>query len=300
VATFSNTESTFGLTSIRNGYWTGTWTPRVRLNTFATATINAVEVGSNFTGKVSTTGTIGDVPDLPIIALGGVVGTASYVSSPAPGTLISIFGSNLSEKVEQAATLPLPTRLGDTKVLVDGVDIPLSFVSPGQINGQLPYDLPKNGAHQLVVMRGTTISTPEAFAALAAQPAVFTVAGTGNGQGHVYRITQDQRQILAAPSSPVSEGDVLTIYASGLGDVDPPLAAGEPAPLGHLESTVKQARVFIGGVEASVLFSGLTPGFAGLYQLNAIVPKSVTPGDSVPLLVTIAGQISRPVTIATR
>ncbi|MBZ5595662.1 MAG: hypothetical protein LAP39_25770 [Acidobacteriia bacterium] len=94
-------------------------------------------------------------------------------------------------------------------------------------------------------------------------------------------------------------GDVIVVYCAGLGTVTAPVASGAAAPADPLSRTVTPV-VTIGGLPAQVMFSGLTPGYAGLYQVNAVVPAGVTPGDDVPLVLTIAGQASPAVTIAVR
>jgi uncharacterized protein (TIGR03437 family) len=80
--------------------------------------------------------------------------------------------------------------------------------------------------------------------------------------------------------------------------VTPPVAAGSPAPLTSTSHTVNPVTVTIGGVPANVFFAGLTPGSIGLYQVNATVPSGVAPGNQVPVVLTAAGQQSKPVTIA--
>jgi len=181
--------------------------------------------------------------------------------------------------------------------LFGGRALPLSFAAPGQINAQVPYALPK-GNYQLIVARGTTISTPVSVAVLDTQPGIFTTNSSGSGQGHVYKITAAHDQVLADAASPVKAGDVLTIYCSGLGEVTPGgVDAGSAAPLGTLESAVNPVTATIGGIPATVLFAGLTPGFTGLYQVNLTVPEGVPPGSAVPILLTGAGIASAPVTI---
>jgi uncharacterized protein (TIGR03437 family) len=89
------------------------------------------------------------------------------------------------------------------------------------------------------------------------------------------------------------------IYCTGLGAVTPPVPAGVPAPASPL-SEATGVSVTIGGVAANASFAGLSPGFAGLYQINAVVPSGVTPGSQVPVVLSVAGQTSPPVTMAIR
>jgi len=82
--------------------------------------------------------------------------------------------------------------------------------------------------------------------------------------------------------------------------VNPPVAAGAAAPSSPLSVTGNPVSVLMGGREAQVLFAGLAPGFAGLYQVNAVVPAGVSPSNDTPVTLTVAGQTSPPVTFAVR
>ena len=144
--------------------------------------------------------------------------------------------------------------------------------------------------------KGSTVSSPEPVAVAAAQPAVFTVNQLGTGQAVV---TVIRTASLADAGHPAKAGDVIVIYCGGLGEVRPPVASGAAAPASPQSQTALPA-VTIGGKPAEVLSSGLIPHFAGLYQVNAIVPGGVNPGDDVPLVLTIAGQTSPTVTMAVR
>ena len=299
IASFTNGDPPLGLISTQDGKWSATWTPGAKTNSNLVVTVDAQTFTPALKGTTSVSGASTPNPSVPIVSLGGVVGTASYVSSPAPGTLISIFGSQLADDLLSATTLPLPTQLLSTQVILGGVNIPLVFVSANQINAQLPYKLPSKATYPMIVQRGTAISTPQSIAVNDGQPAVFTLDQSGGGQGHIYKITPDGAQVLAAPGAAVTAGDVVTIYCSGLGEVTPAtVIAGSPAPLDVLENTANKVTASIGGVFTPVLFAGLTPGFVGLYQVNLTIPANVTPSDTTPLVLTVAGQASKPVTMA--
>jgi adhesin/invasin len=106
---------------------------------------------------------------------------------------------------------------------------------------------------------------------------------------------------LAQPGTPASIGETVVIYCTGLGAVTPAVKEGSPAPsTPPLSTTVNQVTVTIGGQAAFVAFSGLTPGYAGLYQINAVVPSGIATGDAVPVVLSVAGQTSPAVTIAVR
>ena len=168
----------------------------------------------------------------------------------------------------------------------------------GQINAILPYDIPVNTTLQLIVSNGPAISVPEPVVIAPAQAAVFTKDLTGKGAGIVVGVKADGTQFLVDAANPLREGDVAVIYCAGLGAVSPAVPAGSAAPLTSLSSATNPVTATMGGQSAQVLFAGLAPGFAGLYQVNAIVPSGITPGNNVTLLLTSAGQTSSPVTVA--
>jgi uncharacterized protein (TIGR03437 family) len=131
----------------------------------------------------------------------------------------------------------------------------------------------------------------------AAQPAVYTQDQSGKGPGVIVNGSTNK---LIDASNPAAVGDVVVIYCNGLGAVNPSVQSGTPAPLtGPLSRTVNPLTVTIGGIDAQVNFAGLVPGYPDLYQANVMVPKGVA-GPAVPVVLTIAGQISPPVAIAVR
>jgi len=242
----------------------------------------------------------GDVqanPNAPVISPAGVVSSASYIAQAplAPGTLVSIFGSRLSDTQGSANSLPLPTQLAGTVALIAGQSVPLIYSSDGQVNAILPAELAVNAPQLLTMRRGNRLSVPERLNIGTAEPAIFSASQSGSGQA---AITLTGTRTLAAPGTPVAAGGVIEIYAAGLGAVSPPVPAGTAAPSSPLSFTANTVAVTIGGVPANVLFAGLAPGFTGLYQLNVVVPPGVSPGDAVPVVLTVAGESSPPVTIA--
>jgi uncharacterized protein (TIGR03437 family) len=164
----------------------------------------------------------------------------------------------------------------------------------------IPYGVQVNARQQMVIARGSSLSVAQGLTIAAASPGVFSTDGSGKGQGNIYVAQPDSTQTLADAGHPATAGDNIVIYCTGLGEVTPSLTAGAPAPVDHLTSTVNPVTVTIGGVAAQVQFAGLAPGFAGLYQVNAMVPNGVTPGPAVVLSLAAAGQLSSAVTMAVR
>jgi len=105
---------------------------------------------------------------------------------------------------------------------------------------------------------------------------------------------------VAGPAKPAIRGQAIIIYCTGLGAVTPEVTLGSPAPGSPLSQTVSPVTVEVGGKAAQVFFSGLSPGFTGLYQVNALVPADAATGDTVNLSIATGGQTSNVVTIAVR
>ena len=236
----------------------------------------------------------------PALAAQGVVNAASFASPGVvvPGALVSMFGTNLAEGMSVASELPLPVELGGVSARIGDRSLPLLAVTEGQINAMLPFDIPVGGAEQMIVRRAGQSSAPAEVRVAGAQPGIFTTDRSGRGQGVILGAAT---QAIADARNPVRAGDAIVIYCAGLGAVNPAVQAGKPAPSQEpLARTVSPARVMVGGRDAVVLFAGLAPGFVGLYQVNAVAPSGVAAGDAVPVVLTVDGQSSPPVTIAVR
>ena len=276
VASFSTGDPPLSLTSLRDGRWSATWQPRAS-GTQVTITGKAQQVSPALEGTQVIGGSLQANPTTPSIGAGGVVSAArSNGFQPlAPGSFISIYGTHFSSTVNVAAVLPFTTQLGSTQVVLGGRKLPLQYVSAGQINAIVTYDVPANSTQQVIVTNGTAISVPEPVLIASAQPAVFAVTKP-NGSN-------------VDTSNPARATDVLVIYCAGLGEVNPPVAAGSAA---GPSMTVNPVTVTLGGQQAGVAYAGLAPGFAGLYQVNATVPSGVKPADDVPLQISVLGQQS--------
>jgi uncharacterized protein (TIGR03437 family) len=214
--------------------------------------------------------------------------------------MAAMFGTRLATGVSAASSLPLPVRLGQTQVAIGGRNVPLFYAGDlgaySQVNGILPYGLAPNTSQQLVVRRAGRFAVGEVLIA-EAQPGVFTVDQSGGGRG--IAVHGSDPGVLVDAGNPATAGETIVIYCEGLGIVTPAIEAGSRSP-DSPPATASGVRVTIGGIEARVTFAGLTPGLAGLSQINAVVPAGVAPGDAVPLVVEAGGQSSRTVTIATR
>jgi uncharacterized protein (TIGR03437 family) len=290
-SSFTNGDGPLALLGIGNGMWSGTWVP-VHNAAGAGVRADAQVLNPLLNGTVQVTGQVALNPKVPIVGAGGVVSSGDYMGSPAQGLLVSIFGTALADGVVINGSLPLPQQLGSTSVYVSGVQVPLLYVSDSQVNAFIPYELAKNAPHQLIVVRGGAISVPVPITVFESQPAILATAGNGIGQGHVYKADALGNQTLADAQSPVTAGDIVVIYSVGLGSVNPPVKSGDPASFTTLSQATAPVAVSIGGQTAVVQFAGLTPGFSGLYQVNAVVPSGVTAGSKVPVTVSVSGSSS--------
>jgi len=233
----------------------------------------------------------------PSFIAAGAVDAASYRPALAPCGIFSIFGTGLAIGTEEAGSLPLPQTLASTQVLFDGKPTALFYASPTQINAQVPCELAGATTTQLQVsVLGT--ASPQVTVALApAAPGVFTVSQDGKGTAVVLHGLTYAPVTTADPARP---GEVVTLFATGLGPVNPFVPTGWPAPPQPLAMTANPVTVTLGSVPARVLFSGLAPGFAGLYQVNFEVPAGTARGDAVSLSVSVANTASSPVALPVR
>jgi uncharacterized protein (TIGR03437 family) len=235
----------------------------------------------------------------PAIFAGGVVSAASFAANAplAPGGFTSIFGANFAAGPSSAGSLPLVTTLGGTQAILAGEALPLFFTSSGQINAIIPYDIAPNATQQLIVQQNLAYSLPEPVTLAPAQPGVFTQDQSGMGIGVIVVVQPDGTQFEIDSSHAATAGDALVIYCAGLGAVNPLVATGSAAPTSSLAKTSNTVTVTIGNQPAQVLFAVLAPGFAGLYQVNVLVPSGITPAVNVPVILAQGGLASPPVTI---
>jgi uncharacterized protein (TIGR03437 family) len=227
--------------------------------------------------QVPVTFTVGASATTSIMGIGNAASGAQVF---APGELIAVYGGNLAPVTQSAATQPLPLNISGVSATVNGVSAPLWFVSPGQINLQIPYE--------------TTSGT-----------AVLGVNNNGQIASFTFPVSPTAPGIFAFQGSPVpypsgNPGQTLVCFITGDGDVTPTLVSGATPPPGTLFSQFPQPRqpisMTIGGEQARIVFNGIVTGLIGVTQVNFTVPADLPPGPQ-PVVVTVGGVSSVPVSL---
>ncbi len=211
-----------------------------------------------------------------------VVNAADGTAPVAPGGLISIFGQQMSPVNMATKEIPLPTALGESCLTVNGIPVPMLFVSSSQINGQLPFNV--DGAATMTLRTPGGISDNFYFVIYPAAPSIFRSGTAGPESGLATIVRADDNQ-LVTPTNPLHPNDSIVIYATGLGRTDPAVDSGLPSPADPLPSAIIVPQVTLGGTPLAVSYAGLVPGEVGVYQINAKLPLRVPQGVSVPLVI---------------
>jgi len=231
----------------------------------------------------------------PVIT--SIVNAANGTAPVAPGGLITVWGTNMSPVSLVASQVPLPTALGQSCLSVNGTPVPLLFVSSTQVNAQLPDNVLGPSTVSIHTPGGVSNSTH--FTVQPAAPAVFMSgsAGPTTGLATVVRAANNQ---LVTPTNPIRPGDTLVIYLTGMGLTTPGVIAGVPAPVSPLALASDVPTVTLGGSHLDIQYAGLAPGEIGVYQINAVVPGSVTQGLSEPLVINQGSAIGANTTLNER
>lgn len=271
----------------------------------ASATISGLFVGTrtvtvNYSGDANylpagpQTLTLTVILGTPVISSGGVVSAGGFTVRLSPGGLGAIFGTSLAGAAVSVSSLPLPTTLGGVQVLVNGIAAPLLYVSPAQINFQVPFEAPAGSPVTVQLVQGGQPGPTVTVTFTGYAPAVFTYQ---RAPGQLDPVIVHTDNTLVTPEKPAAPGEILTIYATGAGSLNNAPPSGAAAPTTPLATTRDLPTVTVGGASAIVQFSGLTPGFVGLLQINIQLPATLPAGPSLPLVITFPGASSAPVNL---
>jgi uncharacterized protein (TIGR03437 family) len=286
-------QTTIPMQALGNGTYSGTWVPREQSSavpvTFTALHSTLPPVSRTF--QVSTEPAAEGI-QLPVLATNGVVEGAGFTSNRplAPGGFISLFGSRFTTQAAGATQIPLERELGGVRVRVGNVDAPLHFVSPGQVNAVLPVEARPGAGVSIVVSANGRLTAPQTYLVAPAMPGIFI---NDAGVPAIRRfVSAGQPSQPVTPENPARIGDILEIFATGLGETDPPVASGDA--LQTASTVLNPVSVEIGGIGVPVLYQGLAPGFVGLYQVNVSVPDSVPIGDGLQIRLIQNGIVGNP------
>jgi uncharacterized protein (TIGR03437 family) len=237
----------------------------------------------------------------PTVSAGGVLNSASFDKTMpvAPGSLITIFGSNLASTTAVADSVPLSTELGNVSVTINGVSAPIHDISHqasfDQLNVQLPFET-LSGVAQLIVTNNHLSSASTPIQVGPFSPGIF-VFNAASGQQIAIAVNNADASLAAPAGSipgiathPAKAGDVLIIYANGLGTVTPAIKDGS-ASTDTTRNTDTKPVVLVGGMPVQVLFSGLST-FVGVNQINIMLPQGTPTGSAVPIQIQVGGLTS--------
>ena len=222
-------------------------------------------------------------------AQASVNGANQQTRNLAPGMIATMYaqGGKFADDTVVASTATLPRELADTQVLFNDSPVPLFFVSSGQINYQVPWSAqPGSDADVTVVKKSTGQVLASSLVRIdVVSPGFFTA--TSNGRGQISAINEDGT--VNSITNAIARGKIISFYGTGLGAVSNTPADGEPSPSSPL-AVGERPDVFINGRQVGttdVQFSGLAPGFVGLWQLNVKIPDAVPPGNAISVLVLL-------------
>jgi uncharacterized protein (TIGR03437 family) len=214
--------------------------------------------------------------------IGALTNAASYQQVNAPGMILTIFGTGLAPSSQAASAVPLPSDMAGVSVTINGLPAPFYYVSPGQLNLQIPYEAGVGPATLVVNNNGQTASQAFTIASLA--PGIFT----------------DENGVVV-PFGSAAPGDTITLYITGAGLVTPSVATGagpDPStPLANLPAPVQNTTMTVGGVAVdNITFVGIPWGLVGAVQVNYQVPSGLAPGPQ-PVVVSVGGVPSAAATL---
>jgi uncharacterized protein (TIGR03437 family) len=225
--------------------------------------------------------------------IGALVNAASQTQgSVAPGEIVTIFGFGVGPPYVSDLWLNANGSVGTsdsgTQILFDGQPAPLIYASRDQTNAIVPYEVANKTYTTVEVVYNGIVSAAWGVPVAAAAPAIFTGNGTGVGQAAV--LNQDNS--VNSPANPALRGTVVQIFATGAGQTSPHGVTGSVTQ-SNLNKPVLPVYVTIGGVNAPLAYAGSAPdAVAGLLQVNAVVPQTVSPGPAVQISITVGDLVS--------
>lgn len=218
------------------------------------------------------------------VTVTAVLNGASFTNRITPGAFATIKGTNFTSAPLSAGVVPVPTTLGGVTVSIAGVQCPIYYVSPTQINFLVPWRTSLGPFPLIVVANGQTVG-PMNVTITGEAPGIFQY-----GANRAVAQNFNDNYSLNGPGTPAAVGSTLIVYVNGIGMVSNLPADGAYSPSSPLSQAVYLNSATIGGVNAGISFLGLTPGQVGLAQANITVPP--LPSGDYPLVLNISGLLS--------
>ena len=205
-------------------------------------------------------------------AVSSVANALSFTPPTSPGMIMAVFGAQLAGATQSATSLPLGNSLSGVSATVNGYPAPLFYVSPSQLNIQVPYEV-GSGPAVLGINNNGLIGGYQ-FQISPAAPGIFT------STGGIY------------PTAIAKQGAYATMYVTGTGELNQAQPSGVAVASGtataNLPVPLLPLNVTVGGVPALIQFAGSTVGVVGLTQVNFLVPSTV-PAGLQPVVITAGG-----------
>jgi uncharacterized protein (TIGR03437 family) len=234
------------------------------------------------------------VGNKPLLVSSGIVdGASGQPGAVTPGKIVVLYGDRIGSQTAASAAVAggrLATTLGGAQVTFDGVPAPLLYSSAGQVAAIVPYEVDGKTGTQVKILNGSLGTDAIPLPVTPVAPSIFSVNLSGQGQSAV--INQDGLTVNSS-ASPAPRGSIISIYATGEGQTDPPGVDGAFAS-SALPKPVRPVQVWIDGRAADVQYAGAAPGqVAGLLQVNVRVPADASVGD-VPIVIQVGSAKSQP------
>lgn len=233
-----------------------------------------------------------------------VANAASFLQGPggsvAPGEIISIFGAGLGPQQGVGAQFDsqgrVASQVGGTTVLIGGIPAPILYAQAGQVNAVVPYEIASGASTTLQVGFAGAQTQPLSLAVVPSFPGIFTLTGTGAGQGAI--LNQDGS--INSASNPAAKGSIIAMFATGDGLESPSQPDGglTAAPYSETNAPVE---VLLGASEtqAHVVYAGGAPTLvAGAMQVNAVIPAGLSDSGVIPLTLYVDGVASPAISVA--
>jgi uncharacterized protein (TIGR03437 family) len=283
IASFSNGDAPLTLRGNSLGAYSATWQPG-QVNSQTVVTLNAAAG----TLQPAVAQLIGGISPntAPSLAPGGTVNALYRTSGAlAPGTIAEVYGSQLASQTASPGSVPLPTTFNGTFALIGGLQSPLYYLSDGQLDIQIPSELPPTQQYVIVVSANNTYTVPQTIDLVPAQPGVASLPdGT--------LIAQHSDFTLVDSAHPAKPGELLVMYLTAMGATKSSVPSGAAAPsVEPLARVTLQPTVTVDNRSASIAYAGLTPGSVGLYQINFQIPQNANSGE-LNVVVTQGGVAS--------